>query len=70
MIDERLAKIHAAGTLIVIATHQQDEWPSFATHELELANGIAVYAGAVRSSVAVRSAATVRPAGRVHGKAP
>jgi len=52
MIDARLRKIHDGGTLIVIATHQRDEWPSFATHELELANGIAVYAGAVRAGPA------------------
>ena len=48
LIDSRLGKIHRKGAAIVIATHQRDEWPAFATHELELTGGLAVYAGPVR----------------------
>jgi len=48
MIDARLEAIHCKGACIVIATHQRDEWPVFATHELELSGGLAVYSGALR----------------------
>jgi ABC-type multidrug transport system ATPase subunit len=48
MIDARLETIHRKGACIVIATHQRDEWPVFATHELELAGGLAVYSGTIR----------------------
>jgi molybdate transport system ATP-binding protein len=44
----------AAGVTTVMTTHHGDEWPSLATHELELARGRARYCGPLRRS-AVRN---------------
>lgn len=44
----RLGQRAAAGTAIVIATHHREEWPAFATHELELRRGAVHYRGPIR----------------------
>jgi molybdate transport system ATP-binding protein len=44
----RLARRVASGAALVIATHHREEWPGFATHELELHRGSARYRGAIR----------------------
>jgi molybdate transport system ATP-binding protein len=38
----------AAGTTVVIATHNREEWPLGTTHELALAKGSPVWCGTVR----------------------
>jgi molybdate transport system ATP-binding protein len=40
----------ADGTAVVMTTHHRPEWPDCVTHELELADGQALYCGLVRSS--------------------
>jgi molybdate transport system ATP-binding protein len=45
----RIAALAAHGTAVVVATHQRDDWPGRATHELELADGRARYCGPVRT---------------------
>jgi len=49
-----VATLVVSGTAVVMTTHYRSEWPAYATHELELAGGRAIYCGPVRSS-AVRS---------------
>ncbi|MGH8261816.1 MAG: ABC transporter ATP-binding protein [Steroidobacteraceae bacterium] len=44
-----LETLAAGGATLVVATHHREEWTSCATHELELAEGRAVYRGPVRS---------------------
>ncbi len=44
----RLARRAVAGAAIVIATHHREEWPGFATHELELRRGAQRYRGPIR----------------------
>ncbi|MGE0581945.1 MAG: ATP-binding cassette domain-containing protein [Steroidobacteraceae bacterium] len=41
----RLGQRVAAGAAIVLATHHREEWPAFATHELELRRGAVHYRG-------------------------
>lgn len=43
-----LATLASTGVAIVMTTHHRDEWPSYATHEIELAAGRAIYCGPVR----------------------
>src|SRR6185295_425757 len=38
------------GIAVVMSTHHRDEWPSGATHELELHEGQAIYSGGIRES--------------------
>ncbi len=47
---EQLRVMFAGGTGIVLTTHYRSEWPRYATHELELAGGRAVYSGLMRAS--------------------
>ena len=47
-----LAFLVASGTAVFMTTHHRSEWPTCATHELELSSGRAVYCGPVRSPVA------------------
>ena len=43
-----LDELIAAGTTVVIATHNREEWPAGTTHELALAKGSPVWCGPVR----------------------
>jgi molybdate transport system ATP-binding protein len=47
-LSARLEAMVAAGTAVVMTTHRRAEWPHCATHELELAQGEARYAGRIR----------------------
>jgi molybdate transport system ATP-binding protein len=51
---QRVAALAAAGTAVVVTTHQMSDWPGCATHELELAAGRARYAGPLRPRAAAR----------------
>jgi molybdate transport system ATP-binding protein len=42
----------AAGVTVIIATHNREEWPAAATHELELVHGTAAWCGPVRPRAA------------------
>jgi molybdate transport system ATP-binding protein len=70
---DRIGQLVAGGTAVVMTTHHREEWPPYATHELELAGGKARYVGAVRwheshdvrpgkKSAARKSAAARNPA--------
>jgi molybdate transport system ATP-binding protein len=43
-----LDQLVAAGTTVVIATHNREEWPAAATHELALSKGSPVWCGPIR----------------------
>lgn len=45
---DRIGQLVAKGTAVVMTTHHRDEWPPYATHELELDAGRMKYAGALR----------------------
>ena len=47
-LQQRLVKLAARGTTIVMATHYEPEWPDAVTHELELREGRVVYCGVAR----------------------
>jgi len=47
VLIERIGQLVAQGTAVVMTTHHRDEWPPYATHELELAAGRVRYAGAI-----------------------
>jgi molybdate transport system ATP-binding protein len=47
-LSARISARAAGGTAIVMTTHRRAEWPSCATHELELARGEVRYVGPVR----------------------
>ena len=47
-----VATLVASGTAVVMTTHHRSEWPACVTHELQLADGRAIYCGPVRSSAA------------------
>jgi ABC-type molybdenum transport system ATPase subunit/photorepair protein PhrA len=51
---DRIGHLVADGTAVVMSTHHREEWPPFATHELELAAGKARYAGTMRATRAAR----------------
>jgi molybdate transport system ATP-binding protein len=46
---DRIGHLVAAGTAVVMSTHHREEWPPYATHELELTAGKVRYAGAMRT---------------------
>ncbi len=46
----RVSALAAAGAAVMVTAHQRADWPAFATHELELAEGRARYCGALRST--------------------
>jgi molybdate transport system ATP-binding protein len=43
-----LDELIAAGTTVIIATHNREEWPAAATHELALSEGRPVWCGPIR----------------------
>jgi molybdate transport system ATP-binding protein len=45
---QHLDELIKAGTTVVIATHNREEWPVGATHELALAKGSPVWCGSIR----------------------
>jgi molybdate transport system ATP-binding protein len=53
---DRIGQLVAGGTAVVMATHHRDEWPPYATHELELASGRPRYAGTMRVTEPARAA--------------
>ena len=52
----RADALAANGTAVVLTTHQRDDWPGCATHELELAGGRARYCGPLRTARCARRA--------------
>ena len=48
---DRIGQLVAKGTAVVMTTHHRDEWPPYATHELELDAGHMKYAGPVRGAL-------------------
>jgi molybdate transport system ATP-binding protein len=60
---DRVGQLVAKGTAVVMTTHHRDEWPPYATHELELDAGHMKYAGPVRAeSLRLPAPDSVRPA--------
>jgi molybdate transport system ATP-binding protein len=49
---DRIGQLVSKGTAVVMTTHHRDEWPPYATHELELDAGRMKYAGPVRDAPA------------------
>jgi molybdate transport system ATP-binding protein len=49
---DRIGQLVAKGTAVVMTTHHSDEWPPYATHELELEAGRMTYAGVLRKESA------------------
>ncbi|MEJ0038517.1 MAG: ATP-binding cassette domain-containing protein [Gammaproteobacteria bacterium] len=47
---DRIGQLVAKGTAVVMTTHHRDEWPPYATHELELDAGQMKYAGPLRDA--------------------
>ncbi len=45
---QHLDELIAADTTVVIATHNREEWPVGATHELALSEGSPVWCGPIR----------------------
>lgn len=45
---DRIGQLVAHGTAVVMTTHHRDEWPPYATHELQLEAGRMKYAGPMR----------------------
>ena len=45
---DRVGQLVAKGTAVVMTTHHRNEWPPYATHELELDAGRMKYAGSLR----------------------
>ena len=48
VLIDRIGQLLARGTAVVMSTHHREEWPPYATHELELEAAKARYAGAIR----------------------
>ena len=46
---DRIGQLVARGTAVVMTTHHRDEWPPYATHELQLEAGRMKYAGPMRT---------------------
>jgi molybdate transport system ATP-binding protein len=57
---DRIGQLVAGGTAVVMATHHRDEWPPYATHELELAAGRPRYVGTMRAPEPAHSARRAR----------
>lgn len=53
---DRIGQLVAKGTAVVMTTHHRDEWPPYATHELELDAGHMKYAGPLRNADRVDAA--------------
>jgi molybdate transport system ATP-binding protein len=51
---DRIGHLVANGAAVVMSTHHREEWPPYATHELELAHGRPRYAGPLRSESSAR----------------
>ncbi|MBS0377357.1 MAG: ATP-binding cassette domain-containing protein [Proteobacteria bacterium] len=51
-LARELRRLHARGTAVAVTAHQAAEWGTFATHELELADGDARYCGPIRDPAA------------------
>jgi molybdate transport system ATP-binding protein len=47
-LRDRVERAHVKGATILIISHHRHEWPVYATHELELKAGTAVYCGPLR----------------------
>jgi molybdate transport system ATP-binding protein len=47
---DRIGQLVANGTAVVMTTHHRDEWPPYATHELQLEDGRMKYAGPMRTA--------------------
>jgi molybdate transport system ATP-binding protein len=45
---DRIGQLVAGGTAVVMSTHHREEWPPYATHELEMVAGKARYIGPIR----------------------
>jgi ABC-type molybdenum transport system ATPase subunit/photorepair protein PhrA len=45
---DRIGQLVTHGTAVVMTTHHRDEWPPYATHELQLDAGRMKYAGPMR----------------------
>ncbi|MEP7244104.1 MAG: ATP-binding cassette domain-containing protein [Gammaproteobacteria bacterium] len=45
---DRIGHLVEGGTAVVMATHHREEWPPYATHEIEMSSGRAVYVGPMR----------------------
>jgi molybdate transport system ATP-binding protein len=45
---KHLDELIAGGSTVVIATHNREEWPAGATHELALSKGAPVWCGPIR----------------------
>jgi molybdate transport system ATP-binding protein len=60
-LSRRIEDSIARGTAVVMTTHRRSEWPSCASHELELAEGRVRYAGPLRERSRSR---TPKPPGR------
>lgn len=45
---DRIGQLVSNGTAVVMSTHHRQEWPPYATHELELSGGRVRYIGSVR----------------------
>ena len=45
---DRIGQLVTKGTAVVMTTHHRDEWPPYATHELQLEAGRMKYAGPIR----------------------
>jgi molybdate transport system ATP-binding protein len=58
---DRIGQLVAKGTAVVMTTHHRDEWPPYATHELELDAGRMKYAGPVREASAPARESRERP---------
>jgi molybdate transport system ATP-binding protein len=52
---DRVGHLVANGTAVVMTTHHRDEWPPYATHELELEAGRMKYAGPLRALSTARA---------------
>ena len=51
---DRIGQTVVGGAAVVMTTHHRDEWPPYATHELELESGRMKYAGRIRTAQALQ----------------
>jgi molybdate transport system ATP-binding protein len=52
---DRIGQTVVGGSAVVMTTHHRDEWPPYATHELELESGRMKYAGSIRTAQALQA---------------